>query len=67
MFSQFSVDLEFFCGEFLQHFLVAASIGFGDEGAEFALTAFEVAIFKCVEGILDLLGQGLREIGRAHV
>lgn len=60
MFPQFSVDLEFFRGEFLQHFMVSSSIGFGDEGAEFALTAFEVSIFKCVESILDLLGQRLR-------
>ena len=37
--------------------MVAAAVGFGDEGAEFALTAFEVAVGEGVEGVFDLLGQ----------
>jgi hypothetical protein len=38
--AQLAVDLEFFRGEFAEHFVVAAAVGFGDEGAELALTAF---------------------------
>ena len=39
--------------------MVAAAVGFGDEGAEFALAAFEMAMLEGVEGVLDLLGHGL--------
>jgi len=39
--------------------MVAATIGFGDQGAEFALAAFEVAMLEGVEGVFDLLGHGL--------
>ncbi len=59
MFAEFAIDLEFFCGELCEHLLVAAAVGFGDEGAEFALAAFEVAVLEGVEGVFDLLGQGL--------
>lgn len=60
MLAEFTVDLEFLCGELLQHFLIAAAVGFGDEGAELALTAFEVAVGEGVEGVFYLLGHGLR-------
>ena len=38
--------------------MVAAAVGFGDEGADFALAAFEVAVGEGVEGVADLLGEG---------
>jgi hypothetical protein len=57
--AEFAVDLEFFCSEFFQHFLVAAAVGFGDEGAELALAAFEVPVLEGVKGIFYLLGHGL--------
>jgi hypothetical protein len=38
--------------------MVAAAVGFGDEGAEFALTAFEVAMLESVEGVFYLLAKG---------
>ena len=59
VFAEFAVDLEFFCGELCEHLLVAAAVGFGDQGAEFALAAFEVAMREGVESIFDLLGHGL--------
>lgn len=58
-----SVDLEFFGGELGEHGLIVAAVGFGDEGSEFALAAFHVAVFEGVEGVLDLLGKG--ELGGA--
>jgi hypothetical protein len=57
--AEFAVDLEFFCGQPLQHLVVAATVGFGDEGAELALAAFEVAMLEGVESVFDLLGHGL--------
>ena len=56
VFAELAVDLEFFGSEVLQHFVVAASVGFGDEGAELALTAFELAMREGVKGVFDLLG-----------
>jgi len=46
--------------------VVAAPVGFGDEGAELALTAFEVTVFEGMKRILYLFGHGLR-VGRASV
>ncbi len=43
--------------------MVAAAVGFGDEGAGFALAAFEVAVLEGVEGVFYLLGEG--ELGGA--
>ena len=60
MFAELAIDLKFFCGEFSEHFLVATAVGFGDESAEFALTAFELAMLEGVESVFDLLGHGLR-------
>jgi hypothetical protein len=60
VFAEFAVDLEFFCSKFFQHFLVAATVGFDDEGAELALAAFEVAVLEGVECVFDLFGHGLR-------
>ena len=59
MFAEFAIDLEFFRGEFAEHFVVAAAVGFGDESAKLALTAFELAMLEGVEGVFDLLGHGL--------
>jgi hypothetical protein len=53
-----AVELELFGGETGEHVVVAATVGFGDEGAEFALTAFELTMFEGVERVLDLLGHG---------
>jgi hypothetical protein len=36
--------------------MVTAAVGFGDEGAELALTAFELAMREGVEGVFYLLG-----------
>jgi hypothetical protein len=60
VFAEFAVDEEFFGGEFFQHFVVTAAVGFSDEGAEFTLTALEVSVLEGVEGVFDLLGHGLR-------
>jgi hypothetical protein len=57
--AQVAIDLKLLSSEFSQHLMVAATVGFGDEGAEFALTAFEVAMGEGVEGIFDPLGHGL--------
>ena len=60
MLAEFAVDFEFFVGEFAEHFVVAAAVGFGDEGADFALSTFEMAVGEGVEGVVDLLsGDGL--------
>jgi hypothetical protein len=57
--TQLAIDLKLFCGELLQHFLIAAAVGFGDKGAELALTTFEVTMREGVKGVFDLLGHGL--------
>ena len=49
-----AVDVEFFGHELGEHGLVAAAVGFGDLGAEFALATFEAVAFEGVEGVLDL-------------
>ena len=59
VFAQLAVDLKFFSGESGEHVMVATPVGFGDEGAEFALTTFKSAMRESVEGVLDLLSHGL--------
>ena len=41
-----AVDAHFVEREGVDHGLVAAALGFGDAGAEFALAEFEVAVVK---------------------
>jgi hypothetical protein len=59
VFAESAIDLKFFGGEFLQHLMVASAVAFGDEGSEFALTAFELTVGEGVECIFDLLGHRL--------
>ena len=47
----------------VEHVFVAAAVGFGDLGAEFALAAFQAAVLEGVEGAFDLLGQRWRSLG----
>ena len=49
-----AVDLELFGEEAFDHSGVTAAVGFGDLGAELALTAFEAAAFERVERAFDL-------------
>ena len=60
MLAQVAIDLKLLCSEFSQHLMIAATVGFGDEGAELSLTAFEVTMREGVKGVFDLLGHGLR-------
>src|ERR1035437_10178804 len=57
MVAEFAVDVELFGDELSEHGLVAAAVGFGDLGAEFALAAFETAMFEGVQRAFDLFGE----------
>jgi len=39
--------------------MIASAVGFGDEGAKLALTAFELTIFESFKRIFYTLGHGL--------
>ena len=67
MFAKFAVDLEFFGVSLVEHLVVAAAVGFGDQGAEFALAAFEVTMLEGVERVFDLLGQRIGVGGARRV
>jgi len=59
--AEMAVDVEFGGDQLAEHGLVATAVGFGDLGAEFALAAFEAAMFEGVERAFDLLGE--RRVG----
>src|SRR5690349_11157953 len=48
-----------------QHGVIATAFGFGDKGAEFALTALEIAVFEGVERAFHLLDEA--ELGGLKV
>src|SRR5260370_42652022 len=56
VFAESAVDVEFFCCEPGEHIVVAAAVGFGEQGADLALAALHPAVFEGVEGICDLFG-----------
>jgi hypothetical protein len=53
--AELAVDVELLGDELVEHLLVAAAVGFGDLRAEFALAAFEAAMFERVKRAFHLI------------
>jgi hypothetical protein len=56
VFAETTVELHLLLNELRQHLMVPTPFGFGDQDAQLALTAFEIASLEGMQSVFDLFG-----------